>query len=312
MLSSPADLSPLHLRTLHEVARRASFSRAAEALHLSQPAVSLHVRQLEQLLRLPLLERVGKRAVATPAGEVLLRHAERVFAELAAARQAVERLRGVVAGRIRLGTGATASIHLLPPLLRRLRGRYPELELIVVTGNAAAMTAAVAKNELDVAIVTLPVRGRELAVSPFFTDPLVAITAADRPGPRRGPVGPAELARHPLILYERGGTIRSVIDRWFRQAGHAPRAALELGDGEAIKKMVAAGLGTSIAPAISVRAEVRAGGLRALPLVPALSRRLGVVRRRDKPSSPAMEVFLEAVEQRRATLARTRLQPVAR
>jgi DNA-binding transcriptional LysR family regulator len=272
------------------------------------------VRQLEELLRLPLLERVGKRAVATPAGEVLLRHAERVFAERRAAREAVERLRGVVAGRIRLGTGATASIHLLPPLLRRLCARYPELELIVVTGNAAAMTAAVAKNELDVAIVTLPARGRELAVSPFFTDPLVAITAADRPGPgpRRGPVGPAELARHPLILYERGGTIRSVIDQWFRRAGHTPRAALELGDGEAIKKMVAAGLGTSIAPAISIRAEVRGGRLRALPLTPALSRQLGVVRRRDKPSSPAMEVFLEAVEQRRVALARTRLQPVAR
>jgi DNA-binding transcriptional LysR family regulator len=128
------DLNPAHVRTLREIARHGSFSRAAESLRLSQPAVSLHMRQLEARCGTALLERVGKRAFPTPAGAVLLEHAGRAFAELEAAQEALRQLRGVVAGRLRLGTGATASIHLLPPLLRRMRARYPELELIVVTG----------------------------------------------------------------------------------------------------------------------------------------------------------------------------------
>jgi DNA-binding transcriptional LysR family regulator len=289
------DFNPAHLRTLQEIAKRGSFSRAADALRLTQPAVSLHIRQLEEAVGLPVLERVGKRAFPTRAGEILIDHAARAFAELDAAAEAVRRLRGVVAGRIRLGTGATASIHLLPPLLRRLRVRYPDLELIVVTGNAPDMARAVAQNELDVAIVTLPVSPRHVVVSAVLHDPLLAIAP---PGPRwrrRKPVTAAELAEHPLMLYESGGTIRRVIDAWFRRAGVSPHVAMELGNEEAIKKLVGAGLGLSIIPAIATRVEARAGTLVALRLDPPLARRLGVIRRRDKPSSPALDVFLDAL-----------------
>jgi len=200
-----------------------------------------------------------------------------------------------VAGRLRLGTGATASIHLLPPLLRRLRERYPELELIVVTGNAPEIAAAVADNELDVAIVTLPVAGRQLLVTPLLTDPLVAVAAPGHAWPGRGGLTATELARHPLIVYERGGTIRRVIDGWFRRGGVRARVVMELGNEEAIKKLVGAGLGVSVSPAMAVRDEVRAGVLQTRPLSPALVRRLGLVRRRDKPQTPALRVFLSAV-----------------
>ena len=291
------DLAPAHLRTLQEIAKRGSFSRAAEHLHLSQPAVSLHIRQLEERVGMPLLERVGKRAFPTAAGEILLGHAARVFQELEAAAEALDRFRGVVSGRIRLGTGATASIHLLPPLLRRMRARHPEIELIVVTGNAPEMARAVAANELDLAIVTLPVTARPLVVSSVYHDPLLAIAP---PGPRwrrRKPITAAELAEHPLMLYEAGGTIRRVIDDWFRRAGVSPRVAMELGNEEAIKKLVGAGLGLSIIPAIATRNEARDGSLVVLRLEPPLARRLGIVRRRDKPVGPALEVFLAALEE---------------
>ena len=289
------DLAPAHLRTLQEIAKRGSFSRAAEYLHLSQPAVSLHIRLLEERVGLPLLERVGKRAFPTPAGELLLEHAARVFHELDAAAEALGRLRGVVSGRIRVGTGATASIHLLPPLLRRMRDRHPEIELIVVTGNAPEMARAVAANELDLAIVTLPVTARPLVVSAVYHDPLLAIAP---PGPaRRKPITAAELAEHPLMLYETGGTIRRVIDDWFRRAGVSPRVAMELGNEEAIKKLVGAGLGLSIIPAIATRNEAKDGSLVVLRLEPPLARRLGIVRRRDKPIGPALEVFLAMLEE---------------
>ena len=126
------ELSPVHVRTFSEVVRQASFSRAAERLHLSQPAVSHHIRHLEHALGARLLERAGRRAFPTHAGELLLEHAGRALAELEAARQAIQRLRGVVAGRVRLGTGATASTYLLPDALRRLRAHHPELDLVKI------------------------------------------------------------------------------------------------------------------------------------------------------------------------------------
>ena len=288
-------MNPAHVRTLQAIARHQSFSRAAQALHLSQPAVSHHIRHLEAALGQRLLERVGRRAFPTAAGDLLLAHATRAFAELEAARQALQQQRGEVTGRLRVGTGATAATYLLPPLLGRLRARYPELELVVVTGNAAGMAAAVTASDLDVAVVTLPVRGRALLVTPLLLDPLVAIAPPVAPWGRRRPIEPSALAGTPLILYEPGGTIRRVIEEWFRRGRATPRVAMDLGNGEAIKKLVAAGLGLSVVPAMSVRAEARAGELAVLPLAPPLGRRLGVVRRRDRVPTPALRVFLEGL-----------------
>src|SRR5689334_14750247 len=309
------DLSLAHLKTLQAIAQHGSFSRAAQMLRLTQPAVSMQVRHLERSLGLPLLERVGKRAFPTRAGEVLLSHADRALRELEAGVERVQELRGVVAGRVRLGTSASISIYLLPPALRRFRARYPETEVVIVTGNAAEITRAVVANELDVGIVSLPVRDRELAVTPFFRDELVAIAprefrrapgprraaaeargaprlrrgaaeargvpglgpaaaeargaprlrrgAAERPGGVGGHVGaphvidPVTLSQHPLILFEAGATLRRVIDGWFHRAGAAPRSPMELGNTEAIKKLVEAGLGLSVTSWFSVEAEVR-------------------------------------------------------
>lgn len=297
------DLPLAPLRALEAVARHGSFSRAARELKLTQPAVSMQVGVLEKRLGLPLLERVGKRAFPTRAGEVLLAHAGRAFRELDAAVEQVQQLRGIVAGRLRLGTSASISIYLLPPVLRRFRVRYPETELFVVTGNASDITRSVVANELDVGIVSLPVREREVAVAPFYRDELVAIAAAD--GGRRPPrsVRPAELAREPLILFEQGATLRRVIDEWFHRAGVAPRTPMEMGNTEAIKKLVETGLGWSVTSWFSVKAEVRAGVLRAVALDPPLFRQLGLVRRRDKPETPALAAFLGELEQLRARLA---------
>src|SRR5689334_16317227 len=209
-------MNPVHVRTLQAIVRHQSFSRAAQELHLSQPAVSHHIGHLEREVGERLLERVGRRARATAAGEVVLAHAARAFAELEAARQVLQDRRGVVGGRLRIGTGATASTYLLPPLLGRLRARHPDLELVVVTGNTAAMAASVTASDLDIALVTLPVHGRALAITPLMLDPMVAIAPPGLVRGRRRTISAAEVAAHPLILYERGGTIRRVIDEWLR------------------------------------------------------------------------------------------------
>lgn len=298
------DVQLAHLKALGAVARHASFSRAAGELGVTQPAVSMQVRQLEETLGQPLLERVGKRAFPTRAGEILLAHAARAFHELDAAVERVQELRGVMAGRVRLGTSASISIYLLPPFLRRFRSRYPATELVVVTGNAPGIARAVVQNELDIGIVSLPVRERELTVTPFVDDELVAIAPPLPRWRRLKTIGAEALAREPLILFEPGGTVRRVIDGWFRRAGATPVRPMELGNTEAIKKLVEAGLGLSVTSWFSIRAELRARLLTSMRLSPALVRKIGVIRRRDKPRTPALDAFHAGLEQLRASLAR--------
>src|SRR5438876_6672146 len=151
-------------RALDAVVRHGSFSRAAAEPGLTQPAVSMQVRQLEAALGLPLVERMGKRAFATRAGELLLEHSARAVRELETAVQMLQRLRGRVAGRIRIGTSASLSIYVLPPVFRSFRARHPDVELIVVTGNAPEIAHAIVANQLDIGITSLPVRERELTV----------------------------------------------------------------------------------------------------------------------------------------------------
>ena len=167
---------------------------------------------------------------------------------------------------------------------------------MIVTGNSADLAAAVAASQLDVAVLTLPVRGRQLVSAPFRVDPQVAIAAPDHRWPRRGALRPADLAESPLILYERGGTIRQVIDAWFQRGGVRPRVAMELGNVEATKRLVAAGLGVSVISAVAVRAELRARTLTARTLAPPLARHLAIVRRRDKPPTPALDAVLAALD----------------
>ena len=296
------DLQVTHLRTLQAIARHGSFSRAAQALNLTQPAVSMQVRHLERALGQPLLERVGKRAFPTRAGELLLAHADRALRELEAGVERVQQLRGVVAGRVRLGTSASISIYLLPPGLRRFRARYPETEVVIVTGNASEITRAVVANELDVGIVSLPVRNRELSVTPFFRDELVAIAPPEAKWRRTRAVDAPTLAGHSLILFEAGATLRRIIDGWFHRAGVAPRSPMEMGNTEAIKKLVEAGLGLSVTSWFSVATEVRQRTLTAIRLTPPLERQIGLVRRKDKPKTPALDAFVAALDELRRSL----------
>jgi DNA-binding transcriptional LysR family regulator len=238
----------------------------------------------------------------------VIEHAARAVRELRAGLDRVQELRGVVAGQVRLGTSAAISVYLLPPALRAFRAKFPAVELVVMTGLASDIARLVVANDLDLGLVTLPLRDRALAITPFYRDELVAIAPRDRAWPRRRPMTAAELAREPMILFDHGSTVRRVIDQWFHRAGVAPRAAMELGNTEAIKKLVEAGLGLSVTSWFSVEAEVRQRVLTAIRLTPPLERQIGLVRRRDKPKTPALDAFVAGLDDLRRTLETRRIR----
>ncbi|NVO13579.1 MAG: LysR family transcriptional regulator [Rhodoplanes sp.] len=286
-------LSLDQLRTFCDVAALGSFSAAAERAGLTQPAVSLQIRSLERRLGVRLIERVGRHAQPTPAGRDLLVHANRIGEEMASALAAVAPHRAGTVGRVRIGTGATACIYLLPPVLRALRRRMPGLEIIVQTGNTTDILDRLEANVLDVALATLPVAGRSVQVTPVYEDELVAVFPAAEAAPAR--LTPAVLAERPLLLYEAGGNTRRVIDRWFARAGRTPKPVMELGSVEAIKELIGAGLGWAVLPRLAVdNAEARRR-IAIRPLAPRLVRSLAVVLRRDKRLERGLRAVVDAL-----------------
>lgn len=292
-----------HLQTFADVVRLGSFSAAAARLNLTQPAISLQVRQLEQKLGVRLIERVGRKATATAAGRELLAHAGTIDMAVNAALETVAQHSRSVTGRVRIGIGATACIHFLPPVLAELRKRYPLLELVVNTGNAPDMLRDIEENRLDIGLVTLPpareggrVRNlsRALEITTLLNDDFVAIAAKDMALPAT--VTPASLQALPLIIPEPGGHTRSLIESWFASADQSWKPVMELDSVEAIKRLIAAGLGCSVLPGMALASPEAARGLVVRPLKPRLTRQLALAIRRDKPLSRGLREAIAALQ----------------
>jgi DNA-binding transcriptional LysR family regulator len=282
------------LQTLADVIELGSFSAAAERAGLSQPAISLQVRQLERHLGVRLVERVGRRAQATRAGHELLIHSRRIQEDVAQALEAIAPHKAATLDRIRIGTGATACIHLLPPILKRLKEQLPGIEISVQTGNTPDILKLLEANALDLAIATLPTASRSLEVVRTIDDELMAVfPVEERSLPKA--VTRAVLATKPLLLYEGGGNTRRIINKWFAQGGQAPKPVMELGSVEAIKELVGAGLGWAVLPKLALKDISASSAIQARSLSPRLVRSLGVVLRRDKHLSRGLRQIIGAL-----------------
>ncbi|CAB3870102.1 HTH-type transcriptional activator CmpR [Achromobacter anxifer] len=284
-----------HLRTFAQVIELGSFSAAAERVGVTQPAVSLQIRQLERRFGLKLVERVGRWAGPTAAGLELLEHARIIDAALAQAELAMTAHASQVSGRIRLGTGATACTYLLPPILADLRRRFPALDIVASTGNTADMLRGLENNTLDIGLVTLPAPGRMFEVTPVLEDEFVAIFPADDSASIPDAATPQALAQLPLVLFEPGARTRRLVDDWFEEAGVAVKPVMELGSTEAMKEIVAAGLGCAILPRLAVSGAGRRKALAVRSLTPRLSRSLAIVLRRDKPLGRGLRHLQESL-----------------
>jgi len=275
------------LHALVEVVRLGSFSAAARGLNLSQPAVSLQIRELEQRLGLELVERLGKQAYATAAGAELIDRAARIAREVDDAEDAMRRHRDGWLGRVRIGTGAAIVTYLLPPLLRTLRRAHPDIEIVINSGTTERIVERLARNEVDIGLVTLPVHDRTLVVQPLREDPMLAVLP---PSERGAPatMDAAGLARYPVILDAVGAQMHALARDWFRDAGVDVRPAMELDGVVAIRNIVSAGLGATILPVEALLGEATLAPVVLRPLAPPLTRTLAVVRRADKKVGPAL------------------------
>jgi DNA-binding transcriptional LysR family regulator len=290
-----AQLSLDRLRTFTYVIELGSFSAAATRLDLSQPAISLQVRELEKQAGVRLIERVGRRAAPTAAGEELLGYARRIDAMVSGALDAMQRHAKGTVGRIRLGTGDTACIYFLPPVLRALRQQFPSLDIVVSTGNSSDILKSVEENIIDVGLVTLPAPGRVFDIQPVLDDDFVAITSRSAAAlPER--VTPGDLSRLPVVLYEPGANTRQLIDQWATRAGVSLKPAMELGSVEAIKEVVGAGLGCGVVPAMALPSPRALDRMAIRPLHPRLYRKLAIVVRRDKPLQRALREVIHAIK----------------
>jgi len=286
-------LNLAHLATFRLVIQRGSFSAAADVLGISQPAVSLQIRQLEHFLRSRLLERTGRGVKATAAGLALLTHGERIEQAVEETLRSLDAFSHEVSGTVSLGTGATACIHLLPPLLQQLRETYPLLKVGVTTGNTPGVVRAIEENRLDLGLVTMPVSGRGLEITPILDEEFVCISAQEE----ECEPTPDSLHTLPLIAFESGSGTRALIDAWFQASGLQPEPVMQLGSIEAIKRMVRAGLGYSIVPRLAVEQVADREGLCVLSLTPVLHRQLAIVMRQDKILSKGISGLIRLLQQ---------------
>ena len=283
------------LRAFVEVVERGSFTRAANELNLSQPAVTHQVHELERRFKAPLVERLGKRVYLTQAGEKLLEHARHLLEDDARAHADMRRFGDGSLGRVRVGTSMTLLMYALPPILRQLKTDHPQLEISLKVGLTTATLQMLKTNALDLGLCALPIDQPGYQAISLFDDELVAILpAALGKVPKR--VTPAFLARVPLILGNEESALRKSISAWLKAAGPPPRPVMEFDNVEAIKSVVAVGLGASIVPRLSLGAgHVAATNTFVVPISPRVRRRVGLVQLRGKQETEGMKIVSTAL-----------------
>ncbi|HYM50863.1 MAG TPA: LysR substrate-binding domain-containing protein [Candidatus Limnocylindrales bacterium] len=288
------------LRIFKEVADRRSFSRAAEALHLSQPAVSHQIKTLAQAVQLPLFEEIARRIHLTAAGRLLYEYAARILTDFEATGRAFDELRGLRRGALRVTGDTTVGIYVLPDLLGAFRAAHPDVDVRLDVGNRQHAYERLLANETDFAVVghTWPRPAIPLTVRPFLPNELIAVAAPGHPLAGAGRISVRRLAAEPFILREPGSGTRETTEEALRRSGLAVDAVMELSSNGAIKRAVARGLGITIISRYAVALELKLGLLVELRVAGfPLRRQWHLVYLRDRRLGPVDEAFLAFIDE---------------
>ena len=250
------------LRAFVSIAEAKTFTAGAKLVHVTQAAISMQIRQLEDEVGVPLFIRTPRRVILTEAGELMLERARKILREHDTALMEIAEIAGAEFGRLRIGSSSSMFAAMqLPNILQKLKERFPNSEITVVSGTSAALVEKILHGEIDVAFVSLPVESPNIQTELLFSDEIVAIANSKHPRAKQKVISAAALAGEPLILGEQGGNIRRRIDEFFMQMGVKPNVMMELSRQSAINRMVENNMGVGIAGVKAVSKELADGKL---------------------------------------------------
>jgi DNA-binding transcriptional LysR family regulator len=287
------------LRAFVAIAESGTFTAGALRVHVTQAAISMQIRQLENELGAKLFVRAPRRVMLTEAGEQLLQRARQILRDHDAALDEIAELAGAERGRLRIGSAsAVVTTDVLPKLLRDVRKQHARAEITVASGTSEALVQQILGGELDLAFVSLPVEARGINTERLSQDQLVAIASPRHRLAKQRTVSAYTLAGEKLILGERGGNTRRLIDQFFAEAGVTLRVAMELSRQAAIRRMVEADMGVGIVPLQSASEEVEKGKLVRWWIEGAqINWELGIARLTGGYESPITQTFIELSRQ---------------
>ena len=289
-------MSDRRLQVFHTVAGVLNFTRAAEILHMTQPAVTHQIRQLEADFNTRLFDRVNNKISLTPAGKQVLGYASRILSLYDDMHESVKELTGDRSGLLTLGASTTIAEYMLPDLLGGFRREFPDVQVRLRVANTDAIVALVADSSIDLGIVEGSVQKQHLLVEDCQQDELLVIVPKEHDLAKKAIVEPEDLTLYPFIQREDGSGTRSVISAYLAQHGideDQLQQPFELGSTEAIKGAVQAGMGISIVSSATVKKELELGFLVAKTLSPALLRPFYFVRQRQQFQFRLMEELFE-------------------
>jgi len=251
------------LRVFEAAARNLSFSRAAEELHLTQPGVSMLVKELETSAGLPLFERIGKKLFVTEAGNELLRHTHEVLRALKDAEDTLDALKGLRGGRISIAVTSTAK-YFAPQLLARFRNLHPAVDIRLAVSNREVVIEQLTRNEVDLAVMGRPPQTLDCVADAFAPHPFVIIAAPDHPLAKLRSIPVAKLVQETFLVREPGSGTRSAMQQFFDEHEVTVRVGMEMASNETIKQAVMAGMGVSFISRHTVGLELESGRLAVL------------------------------------------------
>jgi DNA-binding transcriptional LysR family regulator len=272
-----------------EVAESGSFSKAGAALHLSQPAISKRIAALEEQLRAPLFDRVGRKIGLTDAGRALLPYAKRVLQDIEDGRRALTHLGGAIGGRLSIGTSHHIGLHRLPPVLRAFTQKFPDVDLDIHFMDSEVACLQVLAGKLELGVVTLPSQPLpHLQSRRVWPDPLAVVVAPSHPLARRRRVSLKQLAGFPAVLPDEATYTHRIVRTALQKHGVAPRVRLATNYLETLKMLVAIGLGWSVLPRSMLDRSLRAISIAEL----SVQRELGAVWHERRTLSAAARALL--------------------
>jgi DNA-binding transcriptional LysR family regulator len=302
------------LKAFMAIADARTFTAAAQRIHYTQAALSMQIKQLEREVGVPLFTRMPRRVVLTEAGERLMVRAQHILREHDAALAELAELAGAKHGRLRVGSASgMVSTDSLPAILKKLRKIHTHAEVSVTSGTSEELVKKILAGETDAAFVSLPVQARNVETELLSQDQLVAIASPRHALANQRVVSAFALAGEKLILGERGGNTRRLIDEFFSEAGLKPTVAMELSRQAAIKNMVAADMGVGIVPLSVVRDEVERGRLVRWWIEGArINWEMGLARLSGGYLSPVCQTFVELCREHFAAAAAPAPEPKRR